>query len=287
MKKNRWCYLGFGGLFLLGIVVWSCLFHMTRKVITVIPLTFPDTFTPCVATHIQGGIYYLKINFDSKLPLTLNKDILEKIEKSPHGTLEWTTEKGEKFSAPSYLVPSIKVGETVFKDVIICATREEEPEGGAVGEIGRPLLIQHSLFLDFPHSMMIVGENLSSLQKAGLYVGKTVKIPFKLNRGGIVVKVSTDLGLYKFSLSTSASHIIIRANQVKNLLQKQVLDTSPEIESIRFGLAGEEFGYQKLYPYDLTDILHEIDGSIGMDFLKHHSLYYDFKNLNAYIDKVP
>jgi len=71
----------------------------------------------------------------------------------------------------------------------------------------------------------------------------------------------------------------------KNFTCEVESENLPFLPSSRLVLGGEDFGKKSLYLVDFTEKITEIDGCIGMDFLKQHVLYLDFKNNLAYIDK--
>ena len=251
----------------------------------IFPLYFPLFYKPCVATHIQGKIYYLKLSLDTKLPLTLKKEVLEILDKTPHGKTHWINEKGGSFDEETYLISSIKIGNRLLKEVEVCEEQESRLIQKAFGIIGRPLLEQQNLFFDFPHGALFIEESLRFLQKRGFCPKKLVKIPFTKNKGGLVVEVETDLGTRRLSLSISNSHTFIRPSLAKNFTCEVESENLPFLPSSRLVLGGEDFGKKSLYLVDFTEKITEIDGCIGMDFLKQHVLYLDFKNNLAYIDK--
>ena len=50
-----------------------------------------------------------------------------------------------------------------------------------------------------------------------------------------------------------------------------------------FEIGSKNFGSMNLYLFDITPELHEIDGVLGMDFVKNHVIYIDYKDKVLYI----
>src|SRR3989338_1822103 len=250
MKRKRFLYISFVATLILTLFTAARSSSFAKRNVAIFPLYFPLFYKPCVATHIQGKIYYLKLSLDTKLPLTLKKEVLEILDKTPHGKTHWINEKGGSFDEETYLISSIKIGNRLLKEVEVCEEQESRLIQKAFGIIGRPLLEQQNLFFDFPHGALFIEESLRFLQKRGFCPKKLVKIPFTKN----------------FTCEVESENLTF-------------------LPSSRLVLGGEDFGKKSLYLVDFTEKITEIDGCIGMDFLKQHVLYLDFKNNLAYIDK--
>lgn len=57
----------------------------------------------------------------------------------------------------------------------------------------------------------------------------------------------------------------------------------PSLSSDTFSIGGTNFGSKPLYFIDITEELDEIDGFLGMDFIKDHVIYIDFDHHILYI----
>jgi hypothetical protein len=51
----------------------------------------------------------------------------------------------------------------------------------------------------------------------------------------------------------------------------------------KFSIGNNDFGSKNLFLYDIVPELQEIDGLLGMDFLKNHVVYIDYKSRTVYI----
>lgn len=265
-----------------------------------ISIMFTSFGCPAVLTTIEGKTYLLQLDLGSKFPLSLSKDILESInEKKHHGAAQWRDAKGNFYESPSYLIPSIKIGDLVLTDLV---TRQENEAYRAnttlwndnkeqknfpnkqMGSLGRPLLEKTNILLDFQNSQMIPCNNKQQLQKMGFYLNRMVKVPFEQGEKGIIIiNVETDTGILRLGLDTGATITLIRPSRVQD--QKCTIDARGfcAFTTQKFSIGNNNFGSKNLFLYDFTPELLDIDGILGMDFLKNHIIYIDYKNKMIYV----
>jgi len=86
-----------------------------------------------------------------------------------------------------------------------------------------------------------------------------VRIPFEMHRSGIVLQVDTDFGTRRLIMNTTST--------LSHLHSSFIPSDKPYISSALV-LGGQQFGNITFESIDLPEGLREIDGFIGMDFLK-------------------
>ncbi len=107
-----------------------------------IPVTYNKYHHPFINVKFGDDIQKLHFKVGSKLPLYLEAEILERLDKQPNGTTQWRELNGQLYEAPAYRIPKIEIGDLVVADVIATlATREERNR-----EMGRFLGGEFSLF---------------------------------------------------------------------------------------------------------------------------------------------
>jgi hypothetical protein len=246
-------------------------------------VTFGPTNVPCTEVNIQGKSYSVLVNLGSIVPLTLNKDVLSSIKKKPFGTMQFLNLNGNKIEYPTFVIPEIKIGDLTFTDVIVAERNEEWITGERAGEIGMPLLKKNNLMLDLPHSTIIACNSEDKLKKMGYILKDMTQVPFEMveRAGGVIVHVSTDVGIVKLALCTGSTLSLIRSTLVKeNETQRDEQGT--KFVSSTFVIGGKNWGYKELYLQDFPSNMQEVNGFIGMDFLDEHIVYIDFKNKTVY-----
>lgn len=282
---------------LLGIINYKTPFFHKKRPIT-IPVTFGAANIPQAQIEIQGNSYLLEIDLGSKFPLSLNPHILELLKKKPQGELSSRDVFGNTHTSMAYLLQNVKLGSLAFNNVLTKTDSEdyvsaitlssEQPKNQKIlennlGTFGRPLLEDKSLFLDFPHLQISICDDIGDIELSGYHPEEFVAIPFTKGRTGLTLEVNTDLGKTRLSLDTGCTLSFIRAQDVaSNITRKQENGLSYITSSI-FTIESQDFGPKNLYLIEITPELHEIDGLLGMDFLKTHPVYIDPKNHLIYL----
>lgn len=301
MKKSRvYVLFSFFILAFTAYVIWHSSF--TTKQYSSIPVVFGPSDVPRTEVEIQGKKYPLEIDFGSKFQLVLNHDILNNLKKNQKGTLPSRDARGNMYTSPAYQLQKIQVGTHVFKDVIVKERDEEQvlnsviyTENGRdeilnqkVGLVGRALLEKMNLLLDFKNSVMFECNSIKDIEQIGYSVIKLTSSPFDVGRTGFILTINTDIGNVRLSLDTGSTVSMIRSSFVKEGLPKKQEFGLSCITTQLFEIGNRNFGGMNLYLYDITPELHEIDGLLGMDFLKNHVLFIDYKNKMIYVgDSIP
>ena len=283
-------------LFFVVSVIWWLSFN--NKNYSRIPVVFGPANTPKTEVEIQGKKHLLDIDFGCKFQLVLNNDILSGLKKEPHGTLQERDATGNTYSSSAYQIKKIQIGNRVFNDVIVKETNKdyvlnavlysEQDDKNSVfndkfGVIGRALLEKMNLLLDFQNSVIIKCDNINDLEQIGYYVNKLTPSSFEVGRTGFILSINTTIGKIRLSLDTGSTVSIIRSSAVKEDVHKKQEFGLSYINTPIFEIGNRDFGRMNLYLHDITPELHEIDGLLGMDFLKNHVIYIDRKNKMIYV----
>ncbi len=248
--------------------------------------------TPYTEVEIEGEVYYVLVDLGSRFPLSLRKDILEKLDKSPYGTAKWRDVFGVGYEEPAYIIPKIIVGDMIFDNII--ANEKEfnlvySPDGNLTcsetdGVLGRAILSRFNLLLDFSKSIIFATDVYCYLGTMGYHLEKFVKIPFKRPDGGIIFPIDLDIGTVQFALDTGCTMSVLDSS----LVSDKELDIGPFsfpiYKSSRFRMGDFDFGGTELHCLNIfkSEVL---NGILGMDFLKTHVVYIDFDEQFIYISK--
>ncbi|MBX9745076.1 MAG: hypothetical protein K2X08_07710 [Chlamydiales bacterium] len=235
-----------------------------------IPIAYNQYQHPFIEVELENSRYPLEFRLGSKFPLFLNKKVLDKLNKRSHGKAQWQDLQGQYYESPTYLIPTLKIGNLNLTNVTATETLEEN-----TGTVGKLLGGEYNVYLDFSHSRIIACDSISKLKTHNIEYDHWVQTPFEMNRGGIILKVQTDLGILRLSLSTTSTETVIKSSLVP---------VNQPHTSSSFTINKQNFGPMTFKSLEISDDLHEIDGFIGMDFLQNHSLYLDYSKKIAYIE---
>jgi hypothetical protein len=222
-------------------------------------ITYDQYDYPLITTELQDQTHSLVVSIGSRFPLFLCKETLDKIDKQPLGIGQWHNIDGTKCEAPSYLIPKIKIGNLTLKKIQANQIVQED-----CGKLGKLLGQEFNLLVDFPHDRIIASDTFSKLQAKKLVSKDCVSVPFEMLEIGIVFCVDTDFGPRKLLLNTTSTATYLRSSLIPP-------GASFPFVSSSFSLEGRHFGNATFHSIDLPEGLNEIDGFIGMDFLKEHS----------------
>lgn len=274
----------------LGIFIGVYSLNVYRSYFFSIPIELINEYqVPCTSIEIENNKYLVEIDLGAKSALTLNKEVLDKVQKSPCGVSRKLNYLGNKYETPAYFISDVKVGAFLLE--IVKASEESQPaaENSIIipskhcerkGRIGRDFFLDKNLFMDFSHKVFIACSQLKNLRIAGYEIDEMTPVPFKSTSAGIIFEIETDFGLGKFALDTGSTATVIRNTQ--QLHKNQVL---PKISTSKFSIATAEFGPRNIYLLNISPALQEIDGFLGMDFLQEYAIYLDFTKKTAYIGK--
>ncbi len=252
----------------IGVLLWR---PFSAGYYSSIAVTFGRYDYPFIATEMQNQSSALAVDIGGRFPLALRRETLDGIpDKQPHGTITVHNIEGLKREAPSYLIRKLKVGDLTLKNVIAHESQEESYDA-----LGQFLGGEFNLFIDFPHSRIIACDTFSKLQEKKLAGKHWVRTPFEMHCGGIVLNVDTDSGTRRFAINTTCTFSHLRSS---------LIPSGQTSISSSFSLEGKRFGNVVFRSIDLPEGLSGIDGFIGVDFLRTHVIYIDYKSKIAYIE---
>ncbi len=261
-----------------------------------IPIQWSDGNTPLTKMEIEGKSYLLEIDLGSKFPISLKKNVLDGIDnKKCSGMGEWKDVQGNKYQSPAYSVSKALLGRLVLKSVVIQQEDDEWLANTTVwaaeekspliehGSIGRPLLKERNWFFDFRNSVLLASNDKNKLKLKGYNLDDFLKVPFEIGKIGITIQVETDIGTKRLAIDTGCSLNLINSSFFKNYECPNGKPGLPLFTSSRFVLQNENLGKMNFYLYDICSELSDIDGFLGISFLKDHLVYIDFENKYVYI----
>lgn len=267
----------------LCILVVCALYYCLRQSneYTRLFVSFDSLQTPSVEVEVEGKKLPLVINLGSKFPLTLNQETLAKITKKAHGTVKAKDLEGNAYEAPAYIIPRIQLGNLTFTDVLV----KEDSNSERIGVIGRPLLEKSNLLLDFPNATLVVCNNTDRLRDSGYFLEDMARVPIEAGRTGPLLQAETDMGPLRLVLGTTSTLSLVRTSLLEASKCKKDSFGKLNFTSSKLVIGNKDFGGKTFHLYHISPELHEMDGSLGMDFLKRHAVYLDFHNKIAYISE--
>lgn len=231
-------------------------------------VTYSQHNHPFVTTNLNNIPSTLKIGIGCRFPLFLQQETLDGINKQFLGTEIYHTIDGHQQETPYYLVPNLKIEDLVLKNVVVYQ--------GHYDFLGKNLGGEFNLLLDFPHDRITVCDSFSKLKNKQIANKNWIQLPFEMHRTGIAFNVVTDFGMRKLVLNTESAISCLSSHVFPNDARLPYISSS-------FALSGHRFPNVIFESIELPEDLNEIDGFIGMDFLKEHAMYIDYSNKMAYI----
>jgi hypothetical protein len=258
-----------------------------------IPVTFNGANRPLVEVNIGKKVCLLDIDTGSSFPLSLEASVLSEISKKLYGTAFWEDLIGNSYEAPVYVIPKIKIGALSLRDLKVKQEREDfllnttlwsetNRQREQQGTIGRPFLEIYNLLLDFPRSRVIICNQSKKLKELGFNLEKMVKASLE-EGNGIIISIDTDFGRKKFDFDTGSTLNLIRSSLLDGKECNRDEHGIENIMTTRFTIGEKNFGPVRLSLYNITAELDELDGIIGMEFLRNHVVYIDYRNKAVYI----
>lgn len=283
------------GILFVGGVFFSTAWWLSGRGYHRIPVTFSTSNTPVIEVSIAGKSYPLELDLGTKSLMSLSKQQLSSIDKTVDGTVEWRDIKGHLYQAPSYKISRVQWGDIVLSDVVareqsseflanvtLWNDEREESVSEEIGALGRPILEKHNLFLNFPDSEVVVCNSFSKLAKMKPSC-RWLKIPLDVTPKGVFVQIGTDLGEKRFVIDTGATKSILNRSLAEGRVCGQERHGLDTFTSATFVIGEKDFGSQTLLLIDIASELREFNGLLGMDFLKQHAVYIDYRNHAAYL----
>lgn len=295
MSRKRFLLWGISSVLLLAGISWSLVFHAVDNRCDVWPIYIsPYDLLPHIEVQIEGQNHSFLLDLGSKFEASIRTPLLESLQHKKHlGEASWTGIKGNFYRTKNYRIRKVKIGNTIFKnfpakqeddkflltDAVFHDPKiqtEEEYLTYSIGSIGRPILSYTNLLLDFPNSQICATNSLDQLKALGYQVDSWHKITFTLDRG-IVLDVTTDFGQNRFLLDTGASFSFLDQTLAPPTSPEQAEKEPLTIASSTCFFEGIDYGSLRFRPIPWPEIGKGLHGIIGMDFLKDHVLYIDYK----------
>lgn len=270
-----------------------------------IPVNFvPFSGHPRVDVNIEGQTYSLIIDTGICYPLTLDKKILEVIHEKESGETRTHGDfKDNIYISSTYKIPTVRIACLKFENVPVAEQDPafvtntilygnpdrdmEEMHKNHLGTVGVGLLHAFNFCFDFHNSCIYPCSHIKELKKYGYPIDEFVRVPFDVYHG-IVINIDTDLGTKRFLVDTGTTHSLIRPS----LLDGQQFEEGPAgsgikiYKSSKFVIGNKDFGSKRLAHFEITPFLEKIDGVLGMDFLRHHTVFIDFENNSIYFNEA-
>src|SRR5690242_18696250 len=227
-------------------------------------ITYGKNAFPWIVIRIEDRDYALTLDIGSQFPISLSRELLDRIvdkQVQDTATAPVYNLNGQKNEVASYLIPKLKVGNLTLKNVSVRETQVND-----YNILGKFLGGEFNLLVDFFHSRVIACDTFSKLQSKHLVGKDWVRIPFETYHGGIFFNVDTDFGTRKLAINTTSTF---------SSLSSSFIPSGKSLISSSLILSGNKFGNLTFDSIDLPEGFSEIDGFIGIDFLKEHGIYFD------------
>lgn len=277
----------------LGIAFTFGVYRHSQSQFETMPINFTAGRSPLLKATIQNNEYDLKLDLGSKYTLSLDKESLKGLNKKSVGKSHWRDAKGNFYESPAYQIENIHLGGIFFKNVHVSQEDtdfvanttlwDSNPRPDQFGVLGRPILEKTNLLLDSPHSKIIATNNKHMLKDAGYNLDQMAKVPINVDKKGMIVNVETDVGILRFVLDTGSTLTLVRSSSLRDRECSQDNRGFTLYESSKFIMGKNDFGNKKLYLYEITPDLKEVDGILGMDFFENHVIYFDYVHKCVYI----
>ena len=293
MKKRSWFLVT---LCVAAVLVWRG-FAFFQGAYFCLPIQLSSGYQiPCTSIEIEGNTYEVEIDLGTKMAVSLHKNILENMQKEPHGTSRRMDFRGNKYETPVYLISHVRVGNQLLKKIQTreeasdfctqgCIVAESKTNVANAGRIGRDFFQDKNIFMDLNNCVFIACNGVKDLKKWNYKIDHLTPIPFRSTSGGIFFDIETDIGVQRFELDTGSTLSMIRASDYKEGTSTRQCSGLSVMETSKFVMNGIDFGHRDLYLIDISPALDDMDGVLGMDFLKEYIVYLDFGKKMAYIGK--
>ncbi len=197
---------------------------------------------------------------------------------------------GREDETDCYILPDCKIGNSLLKNLFVNRQKEIGAalginvkkagtiQDGHFGYLGRPILYRTNIYFDFPDSALRLINQEGDLKKINVRLEEYAKVSFKPEECGIVLSTKTDLGELRLLLDTGCSVSLIKSEVLNGEdLNKDSLGNSYFcINTLVLGNC--QYEKMNFYPFDISPKMENIDGILGMDFLRKHAFYIDYPN---------
>ena len=204
--------------------------------------------------------------FDS---IALETRQLERVQARYTGkTRSYSDVAGKRFVSRSYVIPRVAIGGIVLTDVAGSEHihESEDPESTRMGYLGRGVLDQFRLIVDFPaRKVLLLG---GTGFPDGYDVARWPKSPLRIDRAGVSTEFLVDGTKRRLVLDTAAGRSRLRPAATG----KQPADSTIHVDDLRMG-------DMSLGPHDFHAgpfRIPGVDGLLGSPFFMNHVVYIDF-----------
>lgn len=268
---------------------------------TILPIKIDTSGLPCIDVHIEDKTYPILIDSGSFIEFELHSNLLNSIRKIPFGSEQWINFQGINFDCPRYILPTIKIGSSVFKNIKVTALPQEQKDHSLiwknhnhsndtftfVGSLGRSFFNKKCMLLDVAQSKLILSNHPKHFEQQGYNLKKFINVSTIQSSFGFLLKIDTDIGIKKFLLDTGCTYTILNESYYPQSITKEITRHGMKTYTTRlFALEGIDFGHQELHFQNISEKFNDLDGALGMDFIKKHVIYIDFIHNQLYI-KLP
>ena len=264
--------------------------------VTPIPVSRTFYSTPTIQIVIEENSYPVMLDLGSGFSLSLDKVILDAIlDKKPSIPVRWRDYKGTTYESPSYILPKIQIGDLTFENVFVKEENVEFNLNTTIGTgdkgfqidgvIGRFLIKETNLLLDFEHSLILACNDKMALEAQGISFDEMIPIPFENHQLGILLNAETDAGPIRLILDTGATASVLRASSFENQPQEYYADGYYFLTPQKFAIENHDFDHNFFLLLDVSSELAPADGLLGMDFMENHIIYIDTPNNTLYISQ--
>lgn len=201
---------------------------------------------------------------------------------------------------PAYRLAGMQLGNLLFRDVLAVAKTEEcfysqmmsgpkesnkEVVAQAKGAIGRPLLERKNLLFDVTQGVLVSCSKKTALKKLGYALDGFAKVPFSKGQVYPIITAHTEIGQVRLAIDTGCTFSHLRMSRVGKEWREEAENghTFPVFFSQHLKIGTRDFGGLEFDLVDVTPELTEIDGILGMDFVKDHLVYIDQQEQAVYI----
>ena len=291
MKKNL-IFLIFLSTFF--SVCFFYFFKHKREEYIEIPVLFRRNGNPCLKANIEGIDYLFAIDTGSDSICSIRKQTIDQIQKKKkcNGNWEWNDIKGNHYISSLFKLDLIRIGKLSISDVTVfeenadflsngCIIKASEnpnpPDDLVAGRVGsRAFRYIDYWLIDFQNSRIVASKSLEKLKEiAHIQTDNFTEVDIEEIFPFIVFQVDTSLGLRRLVLDTGASHTVLKTPSNS--------EGNHTITSNKFIIGGHDFGPKECYLFNVSGTFDAFDGFIGREFLRKHSICFDFKNRKAYI----
>ncbi len=284
---------------LAGLAVFLGSLHLIfekRHSLVDLPLTFDAYKVPIVKTKIGDKEIDLMIDLGAKNELYVSRELLDLVDKDYSHVETWRNIKGESFKRDVFVLPEISLGRKAFQKImavercsgddnatILSGEKKDLDVEPSQGILGRAFLKKFNILLDFEYPRLLLLKNKFRNIK-GYNFKDFHKIPFEIGKEGMKIQVDTDVGQLLFVLDTGSTMTLV-SDRV-NSKDKKITNSQYGLltfKTKKLVLEGLDYGELDLHRIQMAAALNDIDGILGMDFLKKHVMYIDFKSNALYL----